>query len=354
VIPAGAHLRLSLDRKVVVALWDPPRASGGILGARLEQRIEVPRGFREVSAPEGVAWGGAFDPEGEPPLLLGAFRILSGVQELRVLVDNRSGALLRGDGVMELLSPSEFDRALKETADAGLKLPNPEPYQPPFLLWWIRAGPVPVLPGEGARAAAAQVSAPPPMVPEALRFAADDPEYGGRLPPAALARYSTTREIPTERVVAHAPGADRHPERHNIPAPTRWVIATAPDGSRLVILALRDPISGVDRVVHAAMGPPGGMPAETDMMTFEYYYRGAREELGRVLSGAHTSADINTAPPETGGTGQEPARAEPGSSAAVISAQVLPATPNAPGAGGEGGEGGGQWTLDRWLGGDGP
>jgi hypothetical protein len=312
------------------------------------QRVEVPGGFREVVAPEGAAWGGAFDPEGEPPLLLGAFRVLGGVQELRVLVDSRSGALLRGDGVLELAGPNEFDRALREIADAGLKLPNPEPYLPPFPLWWSRVGPIPGPPGEKARAAAA-AKAPPPPVPEALRFVLEDIEYNKvrkRVPPAALARYSTTREVPTERVVAHAPGVREHPERRNVPAPTRWVVAAAPDGSRLVVLALQDPVSGGDRFVHIAAAPPGEVPAETDMIVFERYYPGAREELGRVLSGGNTSANINTAP-ETAGTGQEPAGAEP---APVIPAQVLP---TAPGSGGEGGEGGGQWTLDRWLGGGG-
>ena len=321
-IPAGAHLRLSLDRKVVVALWDPPRASGGILVAPLVQRVGVARGRREVGVPEGAVWGGVFDPEGEPPLLLGAFQVLNGVQELRVLVDSRSGALLRGDGILELAGPNEFDRALREIADAGLKLPNPEPdsYPPPFPLWWVRVGPIPIPPGEEARAAAAGAKDQPPTIPEALRFAADDPEYGGRLPPDVLARYPAVREVPTERVVAHAPGADRFPERRSIPAPTRWVIAAAADGSRLVMLALRDPISGADRVVYAAVAPSGEVPSGTDIVVFERYYPGARDELGRVLSGAPAPP----APPE-GGPG---ARAGPGADT----------------GGNEG-----RWGLDRWL-----
>jgi len=342
VIPAGAHLRLSLDRSVAVALWGPPRASRGTLVAPLVQRVEVPGGFREVAAPEGTAWGGVFDPGGEPPLLLGAFRILGGAQELRVVVDSRSGALLRGDGVLELAGPNEFDRALREIAGAGLKLPGPEPYGPPFPLWWARAGPVPVPPGEAARAAR---GGPPPEVPGALRFAADDPEYGGRLAPDVLARYPAVREVPTERVVAHAPGAKGHPERRNVPAPTRWVVAAAPDGSRLVVLALRDPISGGDRVVHAAVAPPGGVPSGMDALMFEHHYPGAQEELARVLGGSNTSTDI-TATPGTGGTGQGPAGAE-----APPAERAPPAEPG-PG-GGEGEGGGGQWTLDRWLGGGG-
>jgi len=322
VIAAGAHLRLSLDRSVALALWGPPRASRGTLVAPLVQRVGVARGRREVGVPEGAAWGGVFDPEGEPPLLLGAFRILGGAQELRVLVDNRSGALLRGDGVLELVGPNEFDRALKEIADAGLRLPKPEPdsYTPPFPLWWARMGPIPIPPGEEARAAADNMKDTPPIVPEALRFVDDDPEYGGRLPPKVLARYPVVREVPTERVVAHAPGADRFPERRSIPAPTRWVVAAAADGSRLVMLALRDPISGADRVVYAAMAPPGGMPSGTDMVVFERYYPGARDELGRVLSGAPAPP----APPEGG----------PGAQAG-------------PGADTGGDED--RWGLDRWL-----
>ncbi|MFP3137998.1 MAG: hypothetical protein RXS42_07230 [Nitrososphaeria archaeon] len=315
-IRTGAHLRLSLDREVVVALWGPPRASRGILGARLERRVELGRGLREVGVPEGAAWGGVFDPEGDPPLLLGAFRALGWTQELRIAMDRWSGAALRGDGVMEPLGHGEFGRALREMAAAGLRLPEPEPYGPPFPLWWVRVGPAPVPPGEAARAPARAGDRPPP-IPGALRFAADDPEYGGRLTPEALARYPDVREFPTERAVAHAPGARMRPERRGVPAPTRWVIAAAPDGSRLVILALRDPISGADRIVHAAMAPPGGMPAETDMAVFEHYYPGARGELGRALGGAP---------------------------APVVPEQTLPAAPGA---------GRGRWTLDRWLGGGG-
>ncbi|MFP3209367.1 MAG: hypothetical protein RXR82_06705 [Nitrososphaeria archaeon] len=314
-IAASARLVLSLDRSVALALWEPPRASRGILVAPLVRRVEVARGRRAAEIPEGAAWGGVFDPEGEPPLLLGAFRVLGGAQELRIAVDRWAGAALRGDGVLAPLGPNEFERALREIEAAGLRLPEPEPYGPPLPLWWARAGPVPVPPGEAARAAAG-ADERPPEVPEALRFVIDDPVYGARLTPRVLARYPNVIEVPTERVVAHAPGAKRHPERRNIPAPTRWVIATAPDGSRLVILALRDPISGADRVVHAAVAPPGGVPAGTDAMAFELYYPGAGEELARVLGGGNNSAVITTAP-----------------------------------AGGE--EGRGQWTLDRWLGGGG-
>ena len=313
-IAASARLVLSLDRSVALALWEPPRASRGILVAPLVRRVLVSAGRRAVDVPEGAAWGGVFDPEGEPPLLLGAFRVLGGAQELRIAVDRWAGAALRGDGVLAPLGPNEFERALREIEAAGLRLPESEPYGPPLPLWWARAGPVPVPPRP--RGAAAGAGERPPEVPEALRFVVEDPEYGGRLAPDVLARYPSVIEVPTERIVAHAPGAKRHPERRNIPAPTRWVIATAPDGSRLVILALRDPISGADRVVHAAVAPPGGAPAGTDAMAFELYYPGAGEELARVLSGGNNSAVITTAP-----------------------------------AGGE--EGRGQWTLDRWLGGGG-
>jgi phage/plasmid-associated DNA primase len=104
-------------------------------------------GVHAVEVPEGAAWGGLFDPECEPPLLIGAFRVLDGPQEIRV-VRRPAGPYLEGEGVLELLGPREFDRALKEIAAAGLSLPEPEQYQPPFPLWWARVDPVPVPPEE--------------------------------------------------------------------------------------------------------------------------------------------------------------------------------------------------------------
>jgi len=100
------------------------------------------------------------------------------------------------------------------------------------------------------------------------------------------------------KVVAHAPGADRHPERLSIPAPTRWVIGTAPDGSRLIVLAVHDPVSDIDRVVDLLELPAGAAYGEWIGVHFERWYPGAGEEIALALAAVEGRAKWPFAPPE--------------------------------------------------------
>ena len=341
-----------------------------------------------------------------------------GRQELRV-ARRYSGPYLEGDGSLELLGPGAFDRVMKEMNDAGLHWDPELPYQPPFPLWWAYVGRIECTATLGQRPAARRgpglssmclPDVAPPEVPEPLRFVYEDVEYGERgshpcarfyVPLERLVLYGhEVHEFPTGKDVAHAPGAKEHPERLNIPAHTRWVIGTAPDGSRLIVLALRDPISGVDRVVDLLELPAGTAYGEWIGVHFERWYPDAREEIELALAAAEGRAEWPFAPSEatTAPSGETPGASEISAISETTSSDVAPPAPEVqeprapddtpgaapensracsqpepdgaetgsapaaapekpephalPGPAAESGEGRGQWTLDRWLSGE--
>jgi hypothetical protein len=160
-------------------------------------------------------------------------------------------------------------------------------YAPPFALWWAYEAPL------VGPAAVKQPGGPPaPTLPGALQFVLDDPECGEgkrlEFPGRRVVEFAgaEVREFPTGRVVAHAPGARELPERRRIPAFTRWVIATARDGARLIVLALRDPISEADRAVDLMFVEPGEAPTPWNLYRFERWYPDAREEMELALAAA--------------------------------------------------------------------
>jgi len=376
------------------------------------------RALGDAVARRGVAGGALFAPAGEPPLIIGAFRVTGGEQRLYTVLrfplpGTKQRLYLEGVGVMKPLTPAEFARITSTLRAAGFRWDPNLPYAPPFQLWWGHKG------RPESTAAPSTPSLPPeclpevaqPEVPEPLRFVYEDVEYGKRgsrtcarfyVPLKRLIQYGhEVREFPTLKVVAHAPGAGRHPERLNIPAPTRWVIGTAPDGSRLIVLALHDPVSDLDRVVDLLELPAGTAYGEWIGVHFERWYPGAGEEIKLALAAAEgragwpfASPEATTAPSgETPGASEtsaifettssdvappapevqeprapdstpgaapensrecsqpEPAGAEIGSAPAAAPEKPGPRAPPGPAA--ESGEGRGQWTLDRWLSGEG-
>jgi hypothetical protein len=142
----SAALLIRADLATVLALWGAPgagpRSRGNrALSAKELLRRELEPGVHTIEVPEGAAWGGLFDPECKPPLLIGAFRVLDGPQGVRV-VRRPAGPYLEGEGVLELLGPREFDRTLNAIRAAGLRLDADGPFSPPVLLWWARVGPI--------------------------------------------------------------------------------------------------------------------------------------------------------------------------------------------------------------------
>jgi len=292
---SAALLRINADRELVLALWERPRAVPRPDGLPRLMATEVDR--RRVEPDEGAAvvelardaeWGALFDPavpEGEPPLLIGAFRVTGGEQSVSI-VDTRGGPALDGDGVMKLLGPQSFDSTVNEM-NRAVAFNADDFYAPPFALWWAYEGPL-----VGPAAVKQSSGQPAPTLPGALQFVLDDPECGEgkrlEFPGRRVVEFAgaEVREFPTGRVVAHAPGARELPERRRIPAFTRWVIATARDGARLIVLALRDPISEADRAVDLMFVEPGEAPTPWNLYRFERWYPDAREEMELALAAA--------------------------------------------------------------------
>jgi len=337
-LPAGAgRIDLLTDRPTVLVLWGPPTAGEKCeLAAPEVLRLALDRGWRDIDIPNGAAWGALFDPAvpaGEPPLIIGAFRVTGGEQRLYtvlrfLLPGTKQRLYLEGIGVMKPLTPAEFARITGTLRAAGLRWDPNLPYAPPFQLWWGHKGrpestvapSTPSLPPECLPEVA------PPEVPKPLRFVYEDIEYGKRgsracarfyVPLERLVQYGhEVHEFPTLKVVAHAPGADRHPERLSIPAPTRWVIGTAPDGSRLIVLALHDPVSDLDRVVDLLELPAGAAYGEWIGVHFERWYPGAGEEIALALAAAERRAEWPFASPEAAPGAPAPPATSAGSAAA--------------------------------------
>lgn len=366
-LPAGAgHLDLLIDRPMVLMLWGPPRVEGEReLVAPEVLRLDLNGGWRYVDVPEGAAWGALFDPAAEPPELIGAFRVTGGTQRIYTVLrlplpGTRRRLHLEGDGVLRPPSPGEFARITDALRSAGLHWDPDRPYAPPFQLWWGSVGRP-----EGAAAPSAPSLPPeclpdaaPPEIPEPLRFVYEDVEYGQRgkrpcarfyVPPDRLVDYGReVREFPTLKVVAHAPGAREHPERRNIPAPTRWVIATAPDGSRLIVLALHDPVSDADRVVDLLEVPAGTPYGEWIGAHFERWYPGAGEEIAHALAAAEGRAKW---PPELPEVRAAPGVGTIGSPPPALGILERPAPGEVPGPRAPPAPQG-QLTLDAWLSGE--
>jgi len=187
-LPAGAgRIDLLTDRYTVLVLWGPPTAGEKCELAAPEVLWRgLNRGWRDIDIPNGAAWGALFDPAGEPPLMIGVFRVTGGVQRLyTVLWFPDPGTKLRlylgGAGVLEPLSPAKFDRVTNAMRAAGLRWDPGLPYAPPFQLWWAHIGHIACAAGAGesgrplragedtnanARAQPGQSAAPgPPAVP---------------------------------------------------------------------------------------------------------------------------------------------------------------------------------------------
>jgi len=339
-LPAGSgRIDLLTDRPTVLVFWGPPTVGGEgerELVAPEVLRLALDRGWRDIDIPNGAAWGALFDPAvpaGEPPLIIGAFRVTGGEQRLYTVLrfplpGTKQRLYLEGVGVMKPLTPAEFARITGTLRAAGLRWDPNLPYAPPFQLWWGHKGrpestvapSTPSLPPECLPEVA------PPEVPKPLRFVYEDVEYGKRgsracarfyVPLERLIQYGhEVHEFPTLKVVAHAPGAREHPERLNIPAPTRWVIGTAPDGSRLIVLALHDPISDADRVVDLLELPAGAAYGEWIGVHFERWYPGAGEEIALALAAAERRAEWPFASPEAAPGAPAPPAAGAGSAAA--------------------------------------